>query len=113
MTRKMVIWKHSVYTWLGSSIVIMMKMRLKTFITILFIANLLTSCLALKPTTPISTIKSVIISYKIYVDGGDELVNCLKGNSQPQFILYDNGRLVVYKNGQYWDRFFHKTKWIR
>ena len=35
------------------------------------------------------------------MDGGDELINCIEGYSQPNFILYDNGQLVVYRDGHY------------
>ena len=67
---------------------------------VFFIISLLASC---SPTSTDSgsSEKSVLVSYTIYVDGCDELINCLEGYSQPNFILYDNGQLVVYKNGQY------------
>lgn len=75
-------------------------MNKKGISAVFFIISLLASC------TPIATAtvpseKSILISYTIFADGGDELINCLEGYSQPNFILYDDGQLVVYRNGQY------------
>jgi hypothetical protein len=67
---------------------------------IFFIFSFLASCSPIAVTS-VSSEKSMLVSYRIYVDGGDELINCLEGYSQPNFILYDNGQLVVYRNGQY------------
>jgi hypothetical protein len=74
--------------------------KINSLDTIFFICTLLTSC------TPIATNSSpgdeqIIISYTNYVDGGDELINCLEGSGQPNFILYENGHVVIYKRGQY------------
>jgi hypothetical protein len=77
-------------------------MNKKWFSTIFFILSFLASCMP-TATDSASSDKSTLISYTNYVDGGDELVNCLAGSSQPNFILYDNGHLVVYKNAQYWE----------
>jgi hypothetical protein len=77
-------------------------MNKKGFSTIFFILSFLASCTP-AATNSVSSDKSALISYTNYVDGGDELVNCLAGSSQPNFILYDNGHLVVYKNAQYWE----------
>ena len=73
-------------------------------IAVFFIIIFLASCLP-DATKPISDGKSILISYTIYADCGDELLNCLKGYSQPKFILYDNGHLVIYRNGQYLETF--------
>ena len=67
-----------------------------------FILSLLASCAPITLNSR-SADEIELISYINYVDGGDELVKCLEGHSQPNFILYDKGHLVVYKNGQYWE----------
>lgn len=75
-------------------------MNNKRVSAIFLILSFLASC-SPSAATSVSSEKSVLISYRIYVDGGDELINCLEGYSQPNFILYDNGQLVVYRNGHY------------
>ena len=77
-------------------------MNKKGLSTIFFILSFLASCTPIA-TDSVSSDKSALISYTNGVDGGDELVNCLEGSSQPNFILYGNGHLVVYKNRQYWE----------
>lgn len=73
----------------------MVLMNKKELSAVFLIISLLISC--------VPNEKEVLISYTIYVDGGDELINCLKGYGQPNFILYDDGQLVVYRNGQYFE----------
>lgn len=80
----------------------MVQMNKKGLSAVFLIISLLASCSS-TATDSVSSEKSILVSYKIYVDGGDELINCLEGYSQPNFILYDNGQLVVYRNGQYWE----------
>ncbi|MFO7585060.1 MAG: hypothetical protein R6W69_10050 [Anaerolineales bacterium] len=83
-------------------------MKAKTLIsTTVFIACIFASCapvIKAKPTeTPTPASQAVLIAYTLSVDGGDELVNCLAGSNQPQFILFADGQLIIYKNGQYWE----------
>src|SRR5215212_4892874 len=79
----------------------MVQMKKKNGLgTIFFIFTLLSLCTPIA-TTSLPSNEQVLISYTNYVDGGDELINCLEGNGQPNFILYDNGHLVVYKKGRY------------
>jgi hypothetical protein len=52
--------------------------------------------------TPTPALKPVLISYTLRVDGGDELVNCVDGSNQPVFILYNDGELITFRDGQYW-----------
>jgi hypothetical protein len=40
-----------------------------------------------------------LISYTFYRDGGDELTGCIQGVTQPQFRLYEDGELIVLKDG--------------
>jgi hypothetical protein len=80
----------------------MVQMKNKRLIAVCFILSLLASCTPIA-TASVSTDETVLISYINYVDGGDELINCLEGYGQPNFIMYGNGRLVVYRNGQYWE----------
>jgi hypothetical protein len=79
----------------------MMQMKKRNSLgTILFICTLVTSCTPIA-TTSLPRDEQVLISYTNYVDGGDELINCLEGSGQPNFILYENGHVVIYKRGQY------------
>jgi len=68
--------------------------------TIFFMCALLASCTPIA-TTSLPGDEEVLISYTNYVDGGDELINCLEGSGQPNFILYENGHVVIFKRGQY------------
>lgn len=52
--------------------------------------------------TPTPVPSPVLISYTLWVDGGDELVNCVSGSNQPVFILYSDGELIIFRNNQYW-----------
>jgi|GEM_PF-4151072 len=71
---------------------------------------------AIKPITTTPTVtrtatpKPILISYTTYVDGGDELVNCIEGSGRPKFILYADGQLVIYENSQYWESLLSKDE---
>ena len=75
-------------------------MNKKGLCAVFLVISLLTSCAPIATASAPSK-KEALISYTIYVDGGDELINCLEGYGQPNFILYDDGQLVVYRNKQY------------
>ncbi len=75
-------------------------MNKRELTTVCFVICLLASCAPIV-TTSTPDKRDELISYTIYVDGGDELINCLEGYGQPNFILYDDGQLVVYRNKQY------------
>ena len=77
--------------------------------TIFFIYALLTSCTPIV-TTSLPRDEQVLISYTNYVDGGDELINCLEGSGQPNFILYENGHVVIYRRGQYLERWLAQNE---
>lgn len=74
----------------------------KKLIKVFLLSSFLTSCLLIAIASTTND-RETLISYTIYVDGGDELINCLEGYSQPRFILYDDGHLIVYRNKQYWE----------
>lgn len=78
-------------------------MKKKNDLGIVFsVFSLLASCTSIAETS-LPSDKLALISYTNYIDGGDELINCLEGYGQPNFILYDNGHLVIYKNSRYWE----------
>jgi len=46
----------------------------------------------------------VLISYSINAgDGVDEIKTCIYGYNDPQFVLYRNGRLIIFDNFRYMD----------
>ncbi len=54
------------------------------------------------PYPAIPSLKPVLFSYTILPDGGDEINVCLDGDKQPTFILYSDGELILFRDGQYW-----------
>jgi len=49
--------------------------------------------------TATNTQRPFLISYTYYSDGGDDLSTCLQGVARPLFILYEDGELIVLRNG--------------
>lgn len=53
----------------------------------------------LLPTPTVAPQKQILISSTYYQDGGHELSICLQGAGQPTFILYEDGELIMLRNG--------------
>lgn len=60
--------------------------------------------------TPTFDPNEVLVSYTQYSDGGDEIKKCVSVTGWPQFLLYANGQLIIYRDAQYWESILSQSE---